>query len=441
MARKICPNEVHIADPTFYDTLYAQSRPSNKLKHLEHRFNNELSSFATAQHSVHRMRRGALNPFFSKRKIAQQSPHIQAHMDRLCRRLTSEFSGRQDAILNMTNMWGAFTSDIVVGYCLEKPYDFIMNPDFRAAFSDAMVDLLDPVHFITQFPWMIKFSKLLPEWLVVRLYPPMQSVVSFNEEMRTQILRAKAVHSSGEKNPSVSPSIFTALLGSDLPPTELSTKRLQHEAISVIGAGIETTSYTLSTCSYHLLANPSKLARLQAELASAIPDPEHVPQLDELMQVPYLTCVVNEALRFGYGTPQRIPRLSPTPMTYSHLEDDYALPVGTIVSMDHYMASHDAHIFPDPHVFQPERWEGDPTAPDGKPLTRYLVAFGRGTRSCVGMQLAYADLYIGVATFFRRFQCELYETERDAVDVYLDSFVPRAKPGTKGVRVRVRATI
>ena len=208
--------------------------------------------------------------------------------------------------------------------------------------------------------------------------------------------------------------------------------------ISVIGAGIETTMYTLSTCSYHLLASPVTLAKLCTELDAAIPDPNHIPNLDALMQLPYLTGVVNEALRFGYGTPQRIPRLSPTPMVYHTPEVDYQLPVGTIVSMDHYTASHDPSIFPDPFAFIPERWGNDAKAPDGKALTKYLIAFGRGTRSCVGMQLAYADLYIGIASFFRRFECALFETGRDAVDLYLDSFVPRAKPGTQGVRVVVQ---
>ncbi|KAF2129626.1 cytochrome P450 [Dothidotthia symphoricarpi CBS 119687] len=418
------PNEVHIQDPTVYDTLYCQSRHSDKLKHLKHRFNSETSSFATTEHSVHRVRRGALNPFFSERKITQYSPQVQNHLDRLCNRNESEFVG-------------AFASDIVVGYCPEKPYDFILNPDFRAQFSDAMVDLLDPIYFITQFPWTIKSLKLLPDWLVVLLSPPMWSVMTFNKEMETRIKHAKAAYASGEKNMAI-PSLFTALLESDLPPTGLSTKRLQHEAISVIGAGIKTTMYTLSTCSYHLIANPQTLGRLCAELDSAIPDPDHLLDLDTLMQLPYLTNVVNEALRFGYGISQRIPRLSSTPMVYHTPEVDYQLPVGSIVSMDHYTASDDPNLFPDSFAFQPKRWENKAKAPDGKSLTRYLVVFGCGTRSCVGMQLAYADLYIGIVSFFRRFECTLFETERDAVDLYLDSFVPRAKPGTRGVRVHVQ---
>ncbi|OTB08292.1 hypothetical protein M426DRAFT_52547 [Hypoxylon sp. CI-4A] len=437
---RIGPNEVHIQDVTFYDTLYSNSRHSDKLKHLEHRFNNRLATFPTSEHSVHRIRRAAINPFFSKRRISQHAPDVQAHMDRLCKRVSSEFLAN-GSILNLNNMWGAFTADVVVQYTLEKPYDFILKPDFRADFSDAMVDLLDPVHFITQFPWLINAFKLLPDWVIGMISPSMASVQKFNKEMKTQIQRAKEVHASGEKSALSHQSLFTALLESDLPPAELETERLQHEAIAVIGAGLETTTYTLSVCSYHLLSNPNVLSRLKTELITAIPDPEVIPDLDTLMQLPYLTCVVNEALRFAYGTPQRIPRLSPTAMTYSTPQVDYHLPVGAIVSMDNYTASHDPWAFPDPYEFRPERWEGNPRAPDGKQLTSYMIAFGRGTRSCVGMQLAYADLYIGLVTFYRRFDCAMFETERDAVDCYYDSFVPRAKPGTKGVRVKVlRAT-
>ena len=70
-----------------------------------------------------------------------------------------------------------------------------------------------------------------------------------------------------------------------------------------------------------------------------------------------------------------------------------------------------------------------------------MVAFGRGTRSCVGMQLAYAELYIGLSTLFRRFNFELFETDRTAVDLHVDTFVPRPKPGTKGVRVLVKTAV
>ena len=57
-----------------------------------------------------------------------------------------------------------------------------------------------------------------------------------------------------------------------------------------------------------------------------------------------------------------------------------------------YSVSHDEKIFPDSYTYNPERWLNGATAPDGKPLSHYMVAFGRGTRQCLGMQLALAEM-------------------------------------------------
>jgi cytochrome P450 len=45
-------------------------------------------------------------------------------------------------------------------------------------------------------------------------------------------------------------------------------------------------------------------------------------------------------------------------------------------------------IFPDPLSFQPERFLEKPR------LKRYLMSFSQGSRQCLGMQLAYAELYL-----------------------------------------------
>jgi hypothetical protein len=99
-------------------------------------------------------------------------------------------------------------------------------------------------------------------------------------------------------------------------------------------------------------------------------------------------------------------------------------------------------IFPEPLEFVPERWLKDPQ------LTRYLCSFAKGSRQCVGINMAYAQLYLCVAGNFRRYggpgnpgpmgYFELFETAREDVEIQYDLFVPFPKQGSKGIRVLVQ---
>ena len=144
------------------------------------------------------------------------------------------------------------------------------------------------------------------------------------------------------------------------------------------------------------------------------------------------------ALRLSYGAVSRSPRVS---HEKSFRYGSYIIPPGVPVSTQTYSMHHNEDIFPDSFSYRPERWLGDAKAPDGqKSLSRYMTAFGRGTRVCLGMQLAYVEIFIVVATVFRRFDFSLFETDRSAVECFRAALGPQTKPGTHGVRVLVNGS-
>lgn len=115
------------------------------------------------------------------------------------------------------------------------------------------------------------------------------------------------------------------------------------------------------------------------------------------------------------------------------------LPSGgkTPISTTQNDTNFNADIFPSPHAFQPERWLADA---DRKRLGRYLYNFGRGTRSCIGMEVAYVEIYLALGRIFAPssgFRLELYDTdyERD-VAMFHDYFSPFPK-STNGIRAFV----
>jgi cytochrome P450 len=85
---RINPEEVHIADPDFYDVIYAgSSQKRDKWDWFCNQYGIPESTFATVEHDQHRVRRGALNPFFSKAKVRSLQPLIQGVASNLLSRL------------------------------------------------------------------------------------------------------------------------------------------------------------------------------------------------------------------------------------------------------------------------------------------------------------------------------------------------------------------
>jgi cytochrome P450 len=100
-------------------------------------------------------------------------------------------------------------------------------------------------------------------------------------------------------------------------------------------------------------------------------------------------------------------------------------------------ANFDSTIYPDPYTFSPERW----LVPDAERRRVGSYNFGRGTRSCIGMEVAYVELYLTLSRLFAPnagIEFELHDTdyERD-VRQWHDYFSPFPK-SRNGIRVFVK---
>jgi hypothetical protein len=105
---------------------------------------------------------------------------------------------------------------------------------------------------------------------------------------------------SQEENRKTSNSLFSAILDSSLPPDEITLSRLHQEAITVIGAGVETTMRALCVACFHILDNIAVYQLLRSELEVAIPDPDKMPTWDQLSKLPYLAACVEEGMFLSF---------------------------------------------------------------------------------------------------------------------------------------------
>ncbi|GFF63200.1 cytochrome P450 [Aspergillus udagawae] len=236
-----------------------------------------------------------------------------------------------------------------------------------------------------------------------------------------------------------------------LPASEKSVSRLSEEAKIVVSAGTETTAWALSVITYYLLKQPHTLSRLRTELIASIPHPGAHVGIKVLEQLPYLTAVIQEGLRLSYSVAGRLARVSPEEVLIFHdskRKRDWHIPPGTPVSMTSVFVHNDPAIYPEPTKFRPERWlEADE---EGGRLGQYLVSFSKGSRQCISINLAYAELFICISAIFRRYNgtkdgesgkegiLELFKTSDNNVDIAADMFIPSPRKGSNGIRLFIK---
>lgn len=177
---RITPWEVHVDDYDYYETIYSTTEHYDKLKSLQHRLSAPWASFSTPEHDIHRARRSALAPFFSKRKVVNYTPFIKALVEKICRRVDTEYKGKH-RVLNLNHMWASYTADAITNYAFDKQYNFLDAPDFEGRFTRDVRGIADYSQWMTFFPFLVTMGKALPPWLVARLIPPSKSLLDFQE--------------------------------------------------------------------------------------------------------------------------------------------------------------------------------------------------------------------------------------------------------------------
>lgn len=199
---------------------------------------------------------------------------------------------------------------------------------------------------------------------------------------------------------------------------------------------METTARTISVVFYYILKNPDVRKRLEEELRPVLPTASSpIPRLSELEKLPYLTAVINEANRLADGVAGRLARVAPDEDLVCH---GYKIPRGVTISQSHYYVHRDPEVFLKPLEFHPERFLKDGFEGIGAAeAQKNVVPFSKGARMCVGMNLAWAELYLTVAVLLTSVRMELVDTTDQDVTVVEEHFIGMFPEDSKGIRVKV----
>ena len=439
---RINPYEIHIDDPDFYEELYVWSTKgkSNKWSWSMKMFGQtDRGAFDTLDHDKHRMRREPWNRCFSKSTVARLQPLlIQTCVNKMCDRLAEHQAAGKTVL--MTHVYACLAADVISKYAFPKGYGLLEAPDFPSGQHDAMMALTEMCHLFKQFGWLFPALIGMPLWLTRWMSPEFDLVVKERDALLEQCIEVAEQRKTTENQEKDNredmagrPSMVEAFLDSNLPEADKAVGRIQTEMFGAMQAGTLTSSHSLTMATYFILADTEVHHRLMTMLEREVPDPCDPPNLKELEQMDYLMAVVYETLRLYSGVSQRLQRIFPD---RSLQYQEWTIPPGTPMSMTPVHVHDNPTIFPEPYEFKPDRWL--PLDTNGMRQQKYLVAFGKGSRSCVGMELAKAEILTALASVFRRFgrQMRLVDCVRARdIDIVRDKFNPLPSKASNGLIV------
>jgi len=189
--------------------------------------------------------------------------------------------------------------------------------------------------------------------------------------------------------------VFSHLLVEDrVTKKKYSNLELILESLMLTIGGSDTTSSSLATICYYLIAHPEKYEKLKAEIRSYDGPLDHV----NLSKFPYLNAVIREALRLmppiGSGMMHRV-----TPPE-GIMVGGTRIPGNTTVGIGAFEIQRDPRYYGQPDDFIPERWLGEGPEPFDR---NAFLTFSYGPYSCVGKHLAYVELNDVIAAMVRAF--------------------------------------
>jgi cytochrome P450 len=177
----------------------------------------------------------------------------------------------------------------------------------------------------------------------------------------------------------------------------LTDREVRDQVMTLLFAGHDTTTSTVSFLLYELSGAPEWWDRLAAERDRIAP--EGAPTLNQLAkEMPDLEMVMDETLRLyppAWIGPRRVMR--------EFEFDGHHVPQGAYVSYCSWASHRIPEVFPDPHAFIPERFERSRKA--ALPRGAY-VPFGGGSRICIGKRFGQTEVKLIASSIASRFRLD-----------------------------------
>lgn len=234
---------------------------------------------------------------------------------------------------------------------------------------------------------------VLPEWMPTPHNCRLKAAVTRLDKLIQGFIDAR--RASGEDKGDFLSLLLSARDADD--NSQMTDKQVRDEAMTLFGAGHETTAVTMTWTWYLLSQNPQVEAKLHDELDRVLAG--RLPTLADLPNLPYTEMVIKESMRL-YPAAWGVTRSTAQDVTLG----GFTIPKERVLFVNVIGMHYDPQYFADPQKFIPERFSPE----NEKDIPKHAyIPFGGGPRVCIGNSFAMLEARILLATLAQRFKIAL----------------------------------
>ncbi|KAE8357782.1 cytochrome P450 [Aspergillus caelatus] len=369
------------------------------------------SAFGLRNYHAAKERRDLIWPFYSRQSVQRMQKAINRQIRVLVNQLDRQ--NKEGKLSNMSMAFRCLAQDLMADICLGISFGTLEAKYFDSPLIHALDEGLDSYVLMKSFPTLRNLLYSISSWVTL---PGEAEFATYGTIVADHVTK-------GIQQPHAIPP--NTMLGFLVPSSSNTAKEASQPKLTqehmieelqtfVIGAG-ETVASAMVQSLSGILQKPGLYKDVYEEIVQVWPETHGpVPPIEVLEKLPLLTAVIKEALRLTHGVVAPLPRVVSAGGAWI---DGYHVPGGTSVGTSHVFI----HMSPDhhdaPEKFRHERWLGNSS-------DKHLVAFSKGPRACMGINLAWCQLYLVLATLVRTIQMDYPEDLNDSKFKWKDCFQP-----------------
>ncbi|KAF9468823.1 cytochrome P450 [Collybia nuda] len=250
-----------------------------------------------------------------------------------------------------------------------------------------MVDLIPALRHIP--PWFpgAGFQKVATSWSATLIEMVEQPYSFVKQQM-----------SAG-----IAPVSFTSTLLETKSLTAEEEFDIKWSSASLYSGGADTTVSAIYSSFLAMALHPEVVRKAQAEIDAVVGN-DRLPIFSDRDRLPYVNAFTKEVLRWNAVVPTGVPHR----VIQDDIHEGYFIPKGSLVIANVWSVrmTHDPRIYPDPEIFDPDRYS--PSGDKGAQPDPRDVCFGFGRRICPGSHLADASIFISCAMSLAVFDVSKY---------------------------------